>query len=65
MSTKTTLLYFESKDFMFHLYDCFIKGKGINIRFKDFRTTLLIDDEQAEKILKQVQMIDDTKGRKK
>ena len=50
MSTKSTIKYASSKDFMFHLYYCFVKGYCIDIRFKDYNTTLLIDKEQAEQI---------------
>ena len=53
MSTKNTLKYCNTKDFMFHLYYDFVKGYGIDIRFKKFNTTLLIDEEQANSIIKQ------------
>jgi hypothetical protein len=50
MSTKSTIKYSSSKDFMFHLYYCVVKGYCIDIKFKDFYTIFLIDKEQAEQI---------------
>lgn len=54
MSTKCSLIYFETEDFMFHMYDCFVVGYGIDIRFKTFETTLLIDEAQAKEIIRQL-----------
>ena len=61
MSTKCTLKYASTKDFSFHLYSCFVKGYGIDIRFKDYDTTLLIDKKQAEEIIKQLDEKEDIK----
>jgi hypothetical protein len=54
MSTKGTIIYAESKDFEIHLYYCFVKGYAIDIRYKEFNTTCLIDEEQAKQLEKQM-----------
>jgi len=54
MSTKNTLKYANTKDFMFHLYFDNIKGNALDIRFKNFNTTLLIDEKQTNDIIQQL-----------
>jgi len=54
MSTKSTIKYAESKDLMFHLYYCFVKGYCAEIRIKNFEKKILIDKKQAEQITKEL-----------
>ena len=53
--TKTTMLYAKSDNIMIHIYHCFMKGYSIDIQYKDFNTTLSIEKEQAESLIKQLE----------
>ena len=54
MSTKSTLMYGNTKDVTIHIYFCNVRGHAIDLRFKEFETTLLIDEEQADLLIKQL-----------
>lgn len=65
MSKKFTLIFIETKDFKFHLYDSIDKGHCIDVRYMDFDAELPIDEKQAKEIMKQIGKGDKNGGKRK
>ena len=53
MSLRFSLIFVQTKDFSFHLYDSVDMGYCVEIRYKKFGTVLPIDKKQAKALIKQ------------
>ena len=55
MSTKATLSYARTKGFVIHIYYCFVKGYAIDLKIGNFTSTILINKEKADSLVKQLE----------